>query len=102
MPKGFKVGGRVSGTPNRITAGVRERFKTLIDNYSEEAMQSDLDSLNPKDRLIFITDIAEYVIPKLQRTEITGGANNKMIIEIVRKYPSLIELPAPPATEGSQ
>ncbi len=96
-----KTGGRVAGVPNRVAAGVRERFKTLIDNYTEEQMQSDLDSLNPKDRLVFITDISEYVIPKLQRTEITGGANNKVTLEIVRKYSAFTGLPPSSTTEGS-
>lgn len=94
--------GRIAGTPNKVTATARERFKQLMDNYSIEKMQEDVNSLTPKDRLTFIADIAEYVIPKLQRTEISGRVNNKLILEIVRKYPIINELPPSTPTEGSE
>lgn len=92
--------GRLKGTPNKVTASARERFKYLMDSYDLEKMQDDLNSLSPKDRLYFISDISEYVIPKLQRTEITGGANNKVTLEIVRKYSTLGGLPPSSSTES--
>ena len=72
MAKGGKTGGRTKGTPNKVTKEARDKFQWLLDSYTPEDMQKDLKKLSPKDRLIFISDIAEFIIPKLSRAELTG------------------------------
>ena len=47
--------GKPKGSQNRDLKPIRERFTQLLDGYSLEAMRADL---------------AEYLIPKLQRTTV--------------------------------
>ena len=46
---------------------MRDRIQALFDN-NFELIQEDLESLNPKDRLKFLTDLIPYLLPKLQTT----------------------------------
>jgi hypothetical protein len=99
VPKGIKLGGRVAGTPNRVTKEAREKFQWLLDTYTEDDMKKDLKALTPKDRLFFISDIAEFIVPKLSRQELTGKGGkdlnptpimfvsaNKLTNEQIEKY----------------
>ena len=58
-----------AGVPNRATAEVREYFKLLIQGNLER-MQSDLDSLEPKDRLQIILQLSKFILPQLQAVSI--------------------------------
>ena len=46
---------------------MRDRIQALFDN-NFELIQEDLESLNPRDRLKFLTDLIPYLLPKLQTT----------------------------------
>lgn len=63
-----KYGGRTKGTPNRDTKELRKRINDLIDN-NFDSIQTDLDQLEPKERLDFLIKLFEYGLPKLQRVE---------------------------------
>lgn len=66
-----KKGGKVKGTPNKVTAGIRDKFQQLLDGYSIEAMVNDLKAIdNPKDRMMIIINLSEFIIPKLSRSEV--------------------------------
>ena len=60
-----KTGGRTIGTPNKTSAEIRNLFQTLIENNIEQ-LQSDFDSLEPKDRINCIIKLSEFILPKLQ------------------------------------
>ena len=66
--KGNKLGGRTHGAKGKASTKIREAFNELLHNNLER-MQEDIDSLDAKDRLNFIKDIAGYCIPKLRSTE---------------------------------
>jgi len=71
MATGVKTGGRVKGTPNRITAELRQRVSNFLsDNW--EQFQKDFNSLQPKDRIVFYERLLQYGLPKLQSTELTS------------------------------
>ena len=79
-----KLGTR-RGVPNKASSQVREAFKQLVESNLPQ-MQSDLDSLEPKDRLKFILDLAKFILPTLQavsvddlREEETHGFNALII-----------------------
>ena len=82
------MAGKVSsrkGVPNRATSDLREAFKQLVESNLPQ-MQSDLDSLEPKDRLKFILDLAKFILPTLQavsvddlREEAAQGFNTLII-----------------------
>ena len=70
---GFEIGnsaskGRPKGSGNLTTKNVREAFNKLVEGNLER-IQSDLDSLAPKDRLRFLIDLSAFVLPKLKQTE---------------------------------
>ena len=68
MPK-FETGnpGKPKGAKNKSTLQIRDRIQTLFDD-NFETIQEDLESLEAKDRLKFMTDLMPYLMPKLQST----------------------------------
>jgi len=68
MPK-FQKGnpGRPKGARNKSTLLIRDRIQGLFDT-NFETIQDDLESLEPKDRLKFLSDLLPYLAPKLQST----------------------------------
>lgn len=66
------MAGKVSsreGVPNKATSEVRRAFKQLVERNLPQ-MQSDLDSLEPKDRIRFILEMAKLILPQLQSISI--------------------------------
>jgi hypothetical protein len=58
--------GRISGKPNKLTAKVKDRLATIID----EAMDSiDIEKLTTAERLKLIQIGLQYVIPRLKQVE---------------------------------
>ena len=58
--------GRISGKPNKLTAKVKERLATIID----EAMDSiDIETMSKVERLKLIQIGLQYVIPRLKQVE---------------------------------
>jgi len=73
--------GRISGIPNKITAKVKERLTTIID----EAMDSiDVEKLTIAERIKLIQIGLQYVIPRLKQVEeITDEMPTNFQIEII-------------------
>lgn len=63
--------GRAPGTPNKVTAKVRESFTFLLEN-NLSTLQSDLDSLKPIERLKILCELASFIIPKMKAIEVTA------------------------------
>lgn len=80
--------GRKAGTPNAVTGALRERVQALLDAQFERLV-SDLETLEPKDRINTWLKLAEYVLPKLNRSEVVGGEQGPVNIKTW-----VIELPA--------
>ena len=57
------------GVPNKSTNEVRKAFQLLVENNLPK-MQKDLDSLEPKDRIKFMLDMAKFILPQLQSISI--------------------------------
>ena len=57
-------GGRPKGIPNRSTTELRRILNDFLSsNMNLEQLQSDLDSLEPKDRLNFIDRMISRILP---------------------------------------
>lgn len=69
MFKGTRQIGRAQGSQNKTTKEIRETFKNLLE-YNLEQVQNDLDSLEPKDRLMFLMKLTSFVIPTLRAVEV--------------------------------
>ena len=61
--------GRPLGVPNKVTANLKDRVNLLIENNFNK-FQSDLDNIEPKDRLSIMLKLMEYVLPKQKETKI--------------------------------
>ena len=73
--------GRISGKPNKLTAKVKYRLATIID----EAMNSiDVEKLTIAERIKLIQIGLQYVIPRLKQVEeITEEEPRNFQIEII-------------------
>lgn len=66
------MAGKVSsreGVPNKATSEVRRAFQQLVENNLPQ-MQTDLDSLEPKESIKFMLDMAKFILPQLQSISI--------------------------------
>lgn len=75
MAKRVKTGGRTEGTPNKVTATMREFFTKIIEDNQQKALD-ELGKLTGKDYIEAYLKLAEYAVPKLSRIEHTGDAEN--------------------------
>ena len=66
--KNNSLGGRTHGAVGKSNAKTKEAFALLLDNNLDR-IQSDLDTLEPKDRLKILIDLAGFVVPKMKSVE---------------------------------
>jgi hypothetical protein len=59
--------GRPKGAKNKLNGQMRDLIQQLFDDNFDK-IQEDLESLEAKDRLKFLTDLMPYLMPKLQST----------------------------------
>lgn len=88
MPEGRKYGGRKKGTPNKATREARETFRMLLESNADK-MQGWLERVarkQPARALQLLADLAEFVVPKLSRTEFRGTGEDGRIVVEVRQY----------------
>ncbi len=79
--------GRPAGSPNRATAEVRAVFSTMI-TANQIHLQTWLDRVaadNPKGALDLYLRLAEYVLPKVQRIDLsTSSTGEPLVVNLVR------------------
>jgi hypothetical protein len=85
MAKGKKTGGRIKGTPNVATANARQAIATFVDGNADR-LQGWLDAIaladGPKAAMACFTDLLEYHVPKLARTEISSPDGSALSLTI--------------------
>ena len=83
MAKGKKYGGRVAGTPNKVTALTKSAIAELLAGYHDSGkMQEDFDAIeDPKDRLVIAEKMMQYVMPKMQAVAFTDADEKPITIE---------------------
>jgi hypothetical protein len=66
--------GKKKGTVNKATADIKEAYKNLIEMNLENmtAWLEQIAAKDPAKAIMIISELSEYVIPKLARTEMTG------------------------------
>lgn len=80
--QGKKTGGRVAGTPNKMTKSIREILtKVIEDYYKSDQFDLDLAKLKPAERIAAMEKLAAYAVPKLQTTTLDVIADTKKTIE---------------------
>lgn len=78
-----KTGGRTIGTPNKTTSEIRQAFNELISSKLPELSTwlDDVAKDNPEKALDIIIKFSDFIIPKLQRTEISIDPTRLMTAE---------------------
>lgn len=87
-----KAGGRVKGTPNKVTMLAREAIASFVDGNADR-LTGWLDQIavsDPKDAFNCFMSVVEYHIPKLARSEHIGDPE-KPIIHKVELEDSIVE-----------
>jgi len=62
--KGTKTGGRVAGTPNKVTKELRETLKQIVDGELQ-TLSATLATLPARERLDVLIKIMPYCLPKI-------------------------------------
>lgn len=57
--------GRPKGTPNKVTQTVKEWIAEIVEKNMER-IESDMEALSPRERIIFFERLLAYVVPKQQ------------------------------------
>lgn len=65
------------GIPNKATAEVREMFKDFL-NDNWHTIQSDLNKLEPYERIKILLEFSKFVIPTLKSTELKTEDGKKI------------------------
>ena len=80
--------GRAVGTPNKATVNAREAIARLVDSNAER-MQEWLDAIaeseGPMAAWRCLSDVIEYHVPKLSRSELTGANGGAIKVETDQK-----------------
>lgn len=83
MTVGRKTGGRQKGSINKITSDVRQAFANLLESNSQN-LSGWLKRVARKDpgrALDIVARLAEYHVPKLARTEVTGKDGGPIVVQ---------------------
>ena len=60
-----KRGGRIKGTPNKITATIKQKLSEILNAEIEKLR---FENLTSKDRIELVKALLPYILPKLQTT----------------------------------
>ena len=72
--------GRKAGSLNRATKDIRDAFTLLIEN-NIDTLQKDLDSLEPKERVKLLLDMAQFVVPKMKSVDLKADKTETITID---------------------
>lgn len=80
--KGNQLAGSRKGVPNKTTAEIRNAFQLLIEDNLDnmKVWLSDVAQEDPERALEIMLKMAEYIVPKLSRTEVKADITDKSIV----------------------
>lgn len=91
MPYPFKDKDRASeagksssrkGVPNKTTKEIRDAFQCFVEDNLPK-LQEMFDSIpRPQDKLAFLKELSEYILPKLSRAEVKAEVENKDVVDL--------------------
>jgi hypothetical protein len=83
---GQRFGGRVAGTPNKATVHAKEAIAAFVDRNAPR-LEGWLDQIakeqGPAAAFRCVTDLLEYHVPKLARTELTGKDGSDLMPKVL-------------------
>jgi len=72
--------GRKAGTPNKATTEIKEAFQMLLED-NLPTLQRDISSLEPKERVKFMLDLASFIIPKMKAIDVKSENTEAVFID---------------------
>ena len=72
--------GRLAGTPNKATTEIKEAFQMLLED-NLPTLQRDISSLEPKERVKFMLDLASFIIPKMKSVDLKEEKTETITID---------------------
>ena len=82
MPKGFKVGGRKKGTPNKDKKALLDLINERFPGYHPVVSMADIandESQTMELRASMHKEVSQYVEPKRKSVELSGGLDARII-----------------------
>ena len=61
--------GRPKGIPNKTTTEIKEAFQMLLED-NLPTLKRDISSLEPKERVKFMLELASFIIPKMKSVDL--------------------------------
>jgi hypothetical protein len=72
--------GRLAGTPNKATTEIKEAFQMLLED-NLPTLQRDISSLEPKERVKFMLELASFIIPKMKSVDLKEEKKETILID---------------------
>ena len=72
--------GRKAGTPNKATKDIRDAFTLLLED-NLPTLKRDISSLEPKERVKLLLDMAQFVVPKLRSIDLKSDMEETITID---------------------
>lgn len=85
-----KTGGKKKGTQNKTTKDIKIAYQMLIEKNLDNMTKwlEKVAANDPAKAIYIISDLSEYVIPKLARQELTGKDGEKLETPIINILPA--------------
>jgi len=62
-----KRGGRIKGTPNKVTQSLRIQIESILQGYFDKL---DFEKLKDADKILLVSKLLPFVLPRLQTMEL--------------------------------
>lgn len=76
--------GRPKGSPNKTTKEIRDAYQMLLENNASklEEWLSRVAEKNPAKAIELMSNLSEYILPKLSRAEVKAEIKQKGVIDL--------------------
>lgn len=92
MARGYKTGGRKTGTPNKTTTFCKEVINEVLAAYNDDGwLHKDLYELSPKERLDVIIKLASFVLPKPQSVQVDVQSDGRTLPSVLERLAQLAQ-----------
>ncbi|MCQ2219786.1 MAG: hypothetical protein MJZ12_00250 [Prevotella sp.] len=81
MAKGKKTGGRVAGTPNKLTPQAKAIVVDIVNNNAQKANDMLNLIVDPKDWMHAYTKLLEFVVPKQAAVSVSGKVKRSDLMQ---------------------
>jgi vacuolar-type H+-ATPase subunit E/Vma4 len=75
--------GRPKGAKDKATKEIREKIASILEeHFTPERVTEDLEAMEPKERLMFLSKLLDYAVPKLKQTDIKADVSSDVFTVI--------------------